>query len=160
MQTFVSAFYMVADLNKSELSYASAGHPAPIFIRRSEHLAETLSFPSRTPRPALGLFQDSNYQTSSAPLAPEDLLILYTDGLYEVEGANEEYFGQQRLLEAVRRRVNLAPSLLIDEVLGEVRDFSIRSEPDDDICLVGMEVAQTGVEVENPQIREELVRTA
>ena len=42
-------------------------------------------------QPALGLFDDPPYQTSEVQIMPGDLIMLFTDGLYEVQGANEEF---------------------------------------------------------------------
>jgi serine phosphatase RsbU (regulator of sigma subunit) len=77
-------------------------------------------------------------------LAANDLLFLFTDGLYEIDDATQREYGQERLLEAVRARVNLAPERLFDEVLADVKGFSGNQEFYDDVCLVGVEVARVG----------------
>ena len=41
------------------------------------------------PRPALGLFEGSVYPTFQCALAAEDLVLLFTDGLYDVEGKED-----------------------------------------------------------------------
>jgi hypothetical protein len=38
----------------------------------------------------------------------------------------------------------MSPSLLFDELIGSIRDFSVSHEFDDDVCLVGMEVVRVG----------------
>ncbi len=69
-------------------------------------------------------------------------LPLYTDGLYEVIRANNQEYGQERLLNAVRQRIDLPPERMFDELLDEIREFSGNAEFEDDICLVGMEVTK------------------
>jgi len=76
------------------------------------------------------------------PLEVNDLVVLFTDGLYEVPGSAGEEFGQERLLAAVRQRAQLAPSDLFDELLLEVKEFSSHKEFEDDVCLIGMEIGE------------------
>ena len=90
--------------------------------------------------PALGLFDNSAFPVGRCPLEPNDLVVLFTDGLYEVPGSAGEEYGQERLLRAVRQRAQLAPSDLFDELLLEVKEFSSHKEFEDDVCLIGMEI--------------------
>ena len=77
-------------------------------------------------------------------MSVDDAIVLFTDGLFEVTGDEREEFGQERLLEAVRRRTNSPLSGLFDDVLEEVRRFSSEQEFEDDVCLLGIEVARLG----------------
>ena len=70
--------------------------------------------------------------------------MLFTDGLYEVDNGNDEEFGQERLLRAVQCRLDLPMDDLFDELLEDVRRFSGKTDFEDDVCLVGMEVARVG----------------
>jgi serine phosphatase RsbU (regulator of sigma subunit) len=72
------------------------------------------------------------------------LIVLFTDGLYEVEGPDHQEYGQERLLAAVRQRTQLPANQLFDELLVDIRQFSMEKEFDDDVCLVGMEIARLG----------------
>jgi len=72
-------------------------------------------------------------------LTTGDLIMLYTDGIYEVSDPHGEEFGQERLLAAVQRRVHLPDQVLFDELLREVQRFSGTKEFQDDVCLVGVE---------------------
>jgi phosphoserine phosphatase RsbU/P len=137
-----TAFYVVADVVSGELRFSSAGHPSPFHVRREAGKVEPLKFWDPRHGPALGLFDKSDYPTSRCPIAPNDIVLLFTDGLYEVDnGAHEEY-GQERLLAAVRKRYNLATERLLDELLQEVQRFSNAKEFEDDVCLVAMEIAK------------------
>ena len=65
--------------------------------------------------------------------------MLFTDGLYEVQGANEELYSQQRLLLDVQNLVKHPPGILFDELISAIRAFAVNGEFDDDVCLVGMD---------------------
>jgi sigma-B regulation protein RsbU (phosphoserine phosphatase) len=137
---FTTAFYMTADLEKRQILFANAGHPKPFLLHRLRGEVEVLKYPDGKGRPALGLFAESVYPTGSAPLAAGDLVMLFTDGLYEVEGPDNEQFSQDLLLQAAKKYANLHCSDLFDALLKEIQQFSARKEFSDDVCLVGCEV--------------------
>ncbi|HLX68956.1 MAG TPA: PP2C family protein-serine/threonine phosphatase, partial [Verrucomicrobiae bacterium] len=136
-----TAFYGVADAASGELRFANAGHPSPYRMQRNSNELQPLKFYDSRHGPALGLFERTDYPTCQCPLAPNDLVFLYTDGIYEVANAQGEEFGQARLLEAARRRIQLPAEQLFSELLFEVQKFSGSQEFEDDVCLVGVEAA-------------------
>lgn len=138
-----TAFYLIANSNTGQMSYSNAGHPKPFHVRRSSGKATALGNKAGKAQPALGLLEHTVYQSSNVALASKDLIMLFTDGLYEVEGANNEIYSQAMLLDAVQKKVQHPAGELFDEVLAEVRLFSKESGFSDDVCLVGMEVAAT-----------------
>jgi sigma-B regulation protein RsbU (phosphoserine phosphatase) len=93
-------------------------------------------------RAALGLFAESTYPTTSCELAAGDLVMLFTDGLFEVEGANDEQFSQDLLLQAVGKNAALHCADLFAEIIREIQNFSVNHEFSDDVCLLGMEVSE------------------
>jgi sigma-B regulation protein RsbU (phosphoserine phosphatase) len=139
---FTTAFYLVADLARRQIFFVNAGHPKPFLIHRLAGTVEILKGADAKARPALGLFADSTYPTTSCPLSAGDLVMLFTDGLYEVEGAGGEQFSQDLLLQAVRKHAALHGSELFAAMLGEIQQFSANHEFSDDVCLVGMEVSE------------------
>ena len=134
-----TAFYAVADCRTGILRFANAGHPKPLLIRRSLDSVEPLANNLGRGQPALGLFEDPPYETSETTLAPGDFLMLFTDGIYEVQGQNEELYSQERLLLDVKNLLRHPPGILFDELLQVIREFAVGGEFDDDVCLVGMD---------------------
>jgi sigma-B regulation protein RsbU (phosphoserine phosphatase) len=135
-----TAFYAVADATSGDLHFASAGHPSPFLISRKARSVNRLKDLDARHGPALGLFEKAAYPTCNATLAANDLILFFTDGLFEVNNKEGEEFGQERLLAATRQRTGVPTEKLMDELLGEVQQFSSASEFDDDVCLVGMEM--------------------
>ena len=139
---FATAFYLVAEVAKRRLSYATAGHPAPLHLQRRVGRAAPLPVPPHA-GPALGLFPDATYVTSRRPLSTGDVVLLFTDGLFEVTGADSlEQYGQQRLLAAARQHMNLPPAELCDALIAGVRAFAGEATFSDDVCLLSLEVAR------------------
>ena len=137
---FASAFYLYADLEKGELHYANAGHPNPLRIHYTRDRADTYPLNGSKHGPALGLFESAIYPNSNCELSPRDTLLLFTDGLFEVEGPGGDIYDYRRLLEAVNRRRELPAFQLCREVIEEVQQFSAGRQFSDDVCLVAMEV--------------------
>jgi serine phosphatase RsbU (regulator of sigma subunit)/CheY-like chemotaxis protein len=140
---FATAFYLIADLKRSLMLYANAGHPKPLLLHRGRNELEQMSS-NGDDGPALGLFDGVEYRTSECPLEVDDFVMLFTDGLFEVEAPNHELYSCERLFNAVRRRARLQSSELFAEVFAEIRHFSKRTEFSDDVCLLGMEVTRLG----------------
>jgi sigma-B regulation protein RsbU (phosphoserine phosphatase) len=137
---FTTAFYLVVDVAKREILFANAGHPKPFLVHRLSGQVEPLKYPDGKARPALGLFAESSYPTASIPVAAGDLVMLFTDGLYEVEGSDNQQFSQDLLLQSVKKHARLHCAALFDAILFEIRRFSASSEFSDDVCLLGVEV--------------------
>lgn len=136
-----TAFYLVADLARGEMRYANAGHPKPLHIQRALGTVAPLEQSEGKCGPAMGLFDQSVYSTSQCALSPGDLVMLFTDGLYEVEGADQELYNLQMLVAAVQKRLKLPTAELFDDLLAEIRQFALGQDFNDDVCIVGMNVA-------------------
>lgn len=142
-----TAFYAVADIELGEVRFANAGHSSPLRLRRAPGKVEFLKEADPRHGPALGIFGQVLYPTCRAPLAAHDLLLLFTDGLYEADNAAGEEYGQERLLQTVQGHLRLPTEQLLDKLLQDVERFSGTKEFDDDVCLVGVEVQRVGLTV-------------
>lgn len=137
-----TAFYFVANWQTGIMRFANAGHPKPLLVRRSENSVTALANACAHGQPALGLFEDPPYETTEAKIVPGDLIMLFTDGLYEVQGEHEEIYSQQRLMMDVRNLVAKPAGQIFDELIQIVRNFSVNNEFEDDVALVGMDFVQ------------------
>ena len=138
---FASAIYAVVDAG-GVVRWASAGHPAPFHVRRAAGAVERLQQAGVKSGPALGVVNSAVYTTLERALAPGDLLMFFTDGLYELDGADGALYEMAQLSEAVARRHALPTPQLFDELITELRQFSATGEFTDDMCLVGADVAR------------------
>lgn len=134
-----TAFYLVIDGVSGAMRYANAGHPRPLHARRAAGQVLSLVNASGKHQPALGLMESVAYQASEVMLSPGDRLVLFTDGLIEVQNSAGDLYSQEMFLQAVLARMDLPASRLFDEVLEEVRAYSADGTFSDDVCLVGMD---------------------
>jgi sigma-B regulation protein RsbU (phosphoserine phosphatase) len=136
---FASGFYLVASAQTGVVRFANAGHPKPFVLRRSAGTIETLCGDETRPGPALGLFREAAYQSREARLSADDTVLLFTDGLFEVENAAGDFLDHTRLREVVERFMPMRTEELLDAAVGHFRSFCAGSKFEDDVCLVGMD---------------------
>ena len=87
----------------------------------------------------MGLFEKAVYETSEIKLAPRDLLLLFTDGLYEVHSPKNQIYTKEMLQAATQKHLKKPVAQLFDVLLKEVQDFAVNHAFDDDVCMVGLE---------------------
>lgn len=138
MLLFASACYMVLDVATGELSVANAGHPIPLLLSAEEKNASWLMDDPSRRGCALAIEEGATYETVNKQLQTGDSVVIYTDGLYEVERDDGEEFGEDRLLEAAQRFVEMPLQSLFPALTNEARLFAEHGELDDDVCLVGL----------------------
>jgi len=116
------------------LSYASAGHTPGFLLDAAGDVKAVLE---STGLP-LGMFADRDYETRrDLSLDPGDLLVLTTDGVTEARGPDGSQFGQEAVIEAVRRR-RRAKSVrdILVGLRGRLREFVDDQPQDDDMTIV------------------------
>ena len=67
-------------------------------------------------------------------------MLLFTDGLFEIEGADGQYYDQLRLLKSVSQRASLCADDLCKELVDEVQQIAATKVFADDVCLIAMEI--------------------
>ncbi|MES2570475.1 MAG: PP2C family protein-serine/threonine phosphatase, partial [Verrucomicrobiota bacterium] len=140
---FATGFYLILDIGSSQINYASAGHPAPFLITHDGGAIELLNGEGSS-GPAMGLFAGASYRATQRAVHQGDFIILFTDGLFEVEGASGELFSKEALLDCVKRRISLPPQEILNRMVKEVREFSHEKRFDDDVCVVGVQLRHRG----------------
>lgn len=130
---FATLFFGVWTDTSRRLSYINCGHNPPLVLRdggQAEWLDATAT--------VLGVFDEWDCQLGRTALAPGDVLLAYSDGVTEAEGA-DGLFGTERLVEAVRARRADGPGAIVREVLARVQAFEA-GPPTDDLTLLAMRV--------------------
>ena len=96
-EKYVTFFFAVYDACARSLTYTNAGHLPPLLLRRGE--IQRLEVGGTV----VGLFSPVSYEQTVIHIEPGDLLLAFTDGITEPENTYGEEFGEDRLLELVRR---------------------------------------------------------
>jgi phosphoserine phosphatase RsbU/P len=136
---FLSFFCLYLDLEQGSLTYAGFGHP-PVFLCAGQEDRPILLESRNT---FIGIASDlvQTCTMDTARFAPDDRLILYTDGLYETQDEEGEILGIPRLQDLVTDHLHLPLPEQLDAVIGAVGAFRGSESPDDDQLLLGIEFA-------------------
>ena len=125
---FVTAICAHINLEAQAITYAGAGHPPAILVRRASgdvlELAENGFF--------LGPFRNASYTNAHTPFVPGDRLLLYTDGIIEATFSDGEPFGPVRLREFAAAHGNSEAAAFANALMNTV---SIH-EQEDDLTIV------------------------
>ncbi|HKQ78434.1 MAG TPA: PP2C family protein-serine/threonine phosphatase [Blastocatellia bacterium] len=127
---YATFFFAEYDDRSQQLRYANCGH-LPALLLRSDNTLERLDSTCTV----LGLFEEWDCSIRECQLYPGDTLALYTDGVTESFNDAEEEFGEDRLVEALRRHRESSSQSLLAAIVGEVQKFS-PDEQHDDITLI------------------------
>jgi serine phosphatase RsbU (regulator of sigma subunit)/CheY-like chemotaxis protein len=138
-QMFATAFYVVVDIKQGELRSANAGHPSALLVRRAGASAEPL-MPDDAAGPALGIFNAAAYAETRRPVTAKDTVMVFTDGLYEVECTDGSYFDKEALRTAVAELSAKPTPELLDALLAKIKASAAEGEFNDDMCVVGVDV--------------------
>jgi serine phosphatase RsbU (regulator of sigma subunit)/uncharacterized glyoxalase superfamily protein PhnB len=127
---YATLFFAEYDDNAQRLRYANCGHLSALLLR-SDNALEWLESTCTV----LGLFREWDCSIGECRLFSGDTLALYTDGVTEAFDEAGEEFGEQRLIEALRRYQELPSHTLLRAITEEVQRFS-PYEQHDDLTLI------------------------
>lgn len=136
---FVTALYVIVDAVTGQLRWTTAGHPAPWVIDPSARRVAPLTHPGLAAGPVLGLFDNATYPVIPGEMSPGQMLLLFTDGLFEAPNSDDVEFGLVRLHTTIQQLAGQPPPKLLDGLLREVQRFAAPRELMDDVCLLGVE---------------------
>lgn len=127
--TFVT-FACVAGDGGSRLQFSLAGHLPILHYRKSVGTAEEESV-SNLP---LGVLPDSKFETASIDCDPGDVLVVFSDGLTEVNDAE----GQELGLEPLKSVLRASADASLSEIMNALRDCALKhgKQTDDQTVLL------------------------
>ena len=134
---FVTAVYVVVDVEKQSIFYAGAGHPPLIFMDHSAGKARDFVENGLF----LGFFPEATYSAVEIPFTAGDWGVLYTDGIPEMTDPSDEQFGLDRFKQCLQDHHDLTAAQFIDTLLAELSqwsDVASGREPEDDITLLAI----------------------
>ncbi|OGB65667.1 MAG: hypothetical protein A2Y94_04725 [Caldithrix sp. RBG_13_44_9] len=146
---FVTAFYIILDSRERMISFSSAGHNPMILYRgksKETYYLNPPGFPVGITLPDIHLFSNT-IKADRIRLHPDDILIVYTDGITEAMNHKREMFGDERFLEAIRKYGTLDVIEFVNNLKQELQNFTGGYEQTDDITLVAIKENMEAVDV-------------
>jgi len=135
---YATFFFAVYDPQTRALCYVNAGHNPPALLRSSTH---DPVIRLEAGGPVVGLLPDVQYEEQSITLQTGDLLLAYTDGISEAMTADDEEWGEERMLQTAKA----AQSRSVDEILRAIfqaaDQFTAGAAQHDDMTLLLMKTS-------------------
>jgi len=135
-QLFMTACCMTFDATTGDLTYANAGHPAPLVLRAGESRCT----PLRAEGILLGIQKDARFDQVELRMNTGDVVVFFTDGITEACNEAGDFFGVGGLEEVIVSNGHMEPEPLIDAVLAALERFAAGRPFDDDCTIVAMKV--------------------
>jgi sigma-B regulation protein RsbU (phosphoserine phosphatase) len=130
---FMTMHLAYVDAREGTYRWASAGHdPAIIYDPTGDQFVEIdeAEFP-------LGVMADTAYEEHRyGPLRAGQIVLVGTDGIWEMPNAAGEMFGKDRLREVIRASAAGSAADVVQAVLAAVQEFRGECRPVDDVTFV------------------------
>lgn len=127
---FISLIYLEVKAHSDAINILNAGHLPPIVLR-----GNTITEMPRGSN-ALGIMPSSTYEEQRVDLKPDELLVVFSDGVTEARNEKGEFFGDNRLKQSVKQHRSASAEELGKRILAEVDHFINKSRAHDDLSLV------------------------
>jgi len=128
---FITLFYLVLDTATGAIRYTNAGHFGPMLLQSSGDISILAA--EGIP---LGILDTSRYQTARTVIGPDEVLLLFSDGIVECADARGELFGEDRLKRVLRNSTACNAAQIVAAVLAAMDDFRGNVPCEDDRTMV------------------------
>ncbi len=134
LDRFVTLVLIVLDPVTHEVTVVNAGHMAPLHRTADGNIIEEGEDISGIP---VGIMEGMDYEQFTFKLEPNESVVMYTDGITEAPNAQDELYGDDRVLDLVKQTSGSAEeagTTLLNDVLAFMGD----TEQFDDMCIVAV----------------------
>ena len=133
---FMTLFLCEIDGQSKTIYWVNAGHdPAVIFDQSSEKFEELTGHAL-----PLGVSEEAGYQESQSKLAPGQIILIGTDGIWESQNTAGQMFGKERFRNVIRSHAPKSAKEILQAVFDEIDKFCHPLENEDDVTLVVVKV--------------------
>jgi len=129
---FASMLFMQIDSNSGKVNYINAGHFPPLIVKLKDikelHKGDI----------ALGLVSNAEYNERTITLEQNEILIAYSDGVFEARSEYGEFFGMERFFQLLKNSSNNSPQQIGKYIITQLEQFIGDFTAADDISLIIM----------------------
>ncbi len=137
---FFTINYVILNAATGSFTCSSAGHPPPIIIRQNGSLdILTSGNPPIGTRDLRLVEEQITFPEEKRKLNSGDKLLLYTDGVFEYQNHEREFYGNEQFHRQLIDLNDRPISNLVDLQFQALMEFGNGMAPKDDISLLGVE---------------------
>ena len=133
---FITVWLGILELSTGKLIASNAGHEYPVL----QHADGTFELVKDKHGLVLGGLEETVYTEYELHLEPGMKLFVYTDGVPEATDADNNMFGTDRMLEALKKDPGATPEQVLKNVHQAVNDFVKDAEQFDDLTMLCVEL--------------------
>jgi sigma-B regulation protein RsbU (phosphoserine phosphatase) len=128
---YATFFYGQYEPATRRLTYVNGGHNPPMVFRGSHEIRRL-----DVGGPVVGLLEMFAYEQATITLEPGDIFVAFTDGISEAMNSAYEEWGEERLIECVRRiREHLAREMM-SSIMISADTFVAGAKQHDDMTII------------------------
>ena len=128
---FVTLFCGVLDSKSKKFNYVNAGHNFPFHLDKKGEFRD-LNIGGLI----LGIMADCQFEEGNVQLHPDEIIVIYSDGVSEADNELDEMFGDKRLKEIVWQNKHLSSQQIISRIYDGIKEFTGPIRQEDDITLI------------------------
>ena len=137
---FVTCWLGIITLSTGELKFVNAGHPYPVIYQNKE-----FAYLETKPNFVLGGMENVKYTEHTVKLSKDSRLLVYSDGVSEATDSKDDFFGEERLLEALQDTENFSARETVETVQMRIDEFVGNAPQFDDITMLAFDFALSSV---------------
>ena len=134
---FMTLFYAEIERPHKTIRWVNAGHePAMIF----DPVTDTFRDLNGGNNLALGVFEDTDFKEAQQEIAPGQIILIATDGIWEARNPTGEMFSKDRIHNIIRRNAATTASDIQNAILDSLKRFQKDVKLEDDMTLVVIKI--------------------
>jgi serine phosphatase RsbU (regulator of sigma subunit) len=130
--SFISATFFIINTEEKKVNYSRAGHCPVLYFSASRSTAEYL----KDKGVALGMVRNKGYakfiEAHAFGYQPNDIMVLYTDGITEAKNAKGDEYGYDRLLETLLEVKDRSAREIQEHLINRLYEFTGTENINDD----------------------------
>ncbi len=131
---FITFFIGILDPSSRMLQIVNAGHYPPLLARNGNFIRLP------TTGVVLGGIESASFVCKEYVLEPNDVLVMFTDGITEANNSKNGAYGDERLEKLILENCNQSASSLKETIYMDVQTFVGGSDQSDDITMLVVKV--------------------
>ncbi|MEX1139736.1 MAG: GAF domain-containing SpoIIE family protein phosphatase [Bacteroidota bacterium] len=131
-ERYITFFISILNTRRHQLMYVNAGHNFPYRLKKGQKEFE----PLKAGGLPLGMFDHAEYTSEIISLDPDDILVMYSDGVTEAMDKKYEEYGEDRFQNCILKNAGLDAGKLKSQIIEDIQGFVGAEPQSDDLTLL------------------------
>ncbi len=128
---YTTFFYGIISMDRDKIIYTNAGHNPPILMKKNGDVRYL-----DTGGIVLGFMDAQDYKQEEIEFESGDILVAFTDGVTETMDINENEFGEDRIIEILKKHQHKSVYEIKEIIYNSLKSFSNYKLNADDLTII------------------------